>query len=134
MSFQVKGLNGRIYNWNLSSYSEPNTNRSKLACKGLDVLKKIFPFDIILEEVFLPGCGLFADFYIHSRRLMIEVDGRQHHAHTSFFYKTKLDFFLAKKRDRLKEEWCSLNQIKIIRLYDDESAVEWERKIIQGTT
>lgn len=134
MSIQVKGLDGKRYSWNLANYSQKQPNLSKLQDSALQVLKRLMPFDIILAEVHLPGCGLYADFYIHARRLMIEVDGSQHDIDNHFFFDSKHDFYKAQARDRRKQEWCEINNITLIRLKYNESEREWEQKILQRPT
>ena len=95
----------------------------------------MFPGDIILEEVALPGSStgniktLFVDFLIETYRLGIEVHGEQHYKYNSHFYKNKSDFFLALKRDRIKKEWCELNNVLYIELPYSEDDNEWRRRI-----
>ena len=73
------------------------------------------------EEVSLPGCGLYLDIFMPSISLAIEVHGRQHYEFVPFFHKTKMDFLLARKRDRDKIEWCELNDIVLVSLpYNEE--------------
>ena len=133
----VIGLDGREYKWNPSrkQSSVSNENRSKLHIKARSILKEIFPFDRVLEEVTLPGTKtgsrrtlLYADFYIPNRNLVVEVHGEQHFKFNSFFYKDKMAFFKAKARDNDKRAWCELNQMTLIELNYDETGPEWRQK------
>jgi len=136
---RILGLDGKehklAFHGNTSADKNDN-NRSKLHLKAREILTKIFPFDIIHEEVTLPGTKaknskslLYADFFIPSRNLIVEVNGEQHDIYIKFFHKNKLDFYKAKARDRNKKEWCELNGITIVYLNHNESEEEWTAKI-----
>lgn len=133
----IVGLDGRDYKWNLSMYA--NNQRARASAghkKARELLVELFPFDPVLEELTLPGTRpkMYADFFIAAQMLMVEVQGRQHYEFVPFFHKTKLNYFKALKRDRLKKEWCQKNEITLIDLNDEESVDEWRTQIIQGTT
>jgi hypothetical protein len=130
----VKGLDGKEYKWSTYKYHSGNDNKtSKLHKQCREVLKDVFPLDRILEEVYLPGTGtLYADFYIPSKNLIIEVHGIQHYEYNTFFFKTKMEFYRAQGRDRKKIEWCNLNDIDITVL-DGRKKNEWD-SIIRGQT
>ena len=98
---KVFGLDGREHNWNLtkSKYRFGKKNCSKNHKKARSFLKNLFPHDIILEEVTLPGSvttsrkkPLYADFFLPSQKLLVEVHGEQHYTYNNFFYKTKQEF------------------------------------------
>jgi len=116
MSIKVRGLDGREYSWNLVNYLSNNRSPSSLHIKAREILHQLFPFDKILEEVSLPGTQLYADFYIHSKKLIIEVHGEQHYKFNPFFFKDKKSFALAQKRDRDKKSWAELNGITLVEL------------------
>ena len=135
---KVLGLDGREHSWNLtkSKYRFGKKKCSKNHKKARSVLKDLFPHDIILEEVTLPGSTstsrkkpLYADFFLPSQKLMIEVHGAQHYTYNNFFYKTKQEFYRAKARDRDKEEWCDLNSINIVVLDHKATEDEWKQQI-----
>jgi len=135
---KVLGLDGREYSWNLtkSKYRFGKKKCSKNHKKVRSVLKDLFPHDIILEEVTLPGSTtisrkkpLYADFFLPSQNLIIEVHGEQHYTYNNFFYKTKQAFYKAKARDRDKEEWCDLNSIDIVVLDHKANEDEWKQQI-----
>ena len=89
----------------------------------------------ILEEIALPGSKdgfgktLYADFFLPRIRLICEVHGVQHKIYVPFFHKTKQDFFASKKRDQRKRDWCTLNEIILVELYDTESIDIWRERI-----
>lgn len=132
---KIIGLDDKEYSWNLSSASKSDASRSKLHIRARDLLKDIFPYDVIHEEVTLPGSKskirktlLYADFFLPARKLIIEVNGQQHSEHVKFFHDTKHDFYKAKLRDRDKQNWCELNNIALIQLEYNEID-NWKEQI-----
>ena len=133
----ILGLDGKEHKWNPSrkQSSVGDKNRSKLHIKARAILKDVFPFDRVLEELTLPGTKtgsrrtlLHADFYIPNRSLIVEVHGEQHFKFNSFFYKDKMAFFKAKARDTDKAAWCELNNMNLIELNYNEKEPEWRVK------
>ena len=130
---KVLGLDGKLHNWNCKTKKRPKS--SKLHLKARDILKTIFPFESIYEEVFLPGTvtlnhkGLRCDFYIPHQKLVVEVHGKQHFVFNSFHYANKLHFGKAQTRDRDKEIWCNINDIIYIGLPYNESEQQWVERI-----
>jgi hypothetical protein len=127
-------LDGRRNKINLTKYITKYNNKSGLHLRARELIHNIFPFDPTGEEVPIQvtrSQTLYADFFIPSRKLMIECHGQQHYEHTAFFHKTKKEFNLAKARDNNKAEWCRINNIRLVVLpYDDED--NWEN-LIRGT-
>ena len=136
---KAKGINGKEYVWNLTSYdvfNDDSRKRSKYHIRARKLLKEIFNSYRILEEVKLPGSTslhrksvLYLDFYIPTISLAIEVHGQQHYEYSPFFHKNKADFLKSKARDEDKIEWCDLNGIQLITLKYSESDDEWRKRI-----
>jgi len=59
--------------------------------------------------------NLVFDFYIPGKHICIEFDGKQHFQPIAFFGGDK-GFELTKKRDTLKNSYCTDNNIKLIRI------------------
>tara|TARA_R110002051_G_scaffold321822_2_gene410572 strand:+ start:108 stop:518 length:411 start_codon:yes stop_codon:yes gene_type:complete len=133
---KITGLDGKTHIWNLTNYvpsKDDNKPCSQYHVRARSLLTEEFPCDRILEEVGLPGCGLFADFYIPKRKLMIEVHGSQHYEFNSFFFKSKADFYKAQARDRQKANWANINNITYIELPYTESDNEWRARIFDDS-
>ena len=129
---KIIGLDGKTYTWNLTNhvpYKDDERPLSQHHVRARSLLTSEFPYDRILEEVPLPGCGLYADFYIPKRKLMIEVHGSQHYKFNSFFFKSKADFYRSKARDRKKSSWADINSITYIELPHTENDDEWRKRI-----
>lgn len=130
---RVVGLDGKTYRLDLRGktplLSEQGGSSGHQRCRAL--LARLFPLERRLEEVFLPGTGgLRADFFLPSPRLVIEVMGRQHRDFVSFFHETRLDFLRTRQRDRRKEEFCVLNELRYVDLSDDEPDEQWVERIL----
>lgn len=134
---RVIGLDLKEYPWNPGGNQHLQSKASALHTKAKELLKKLFPFDRILEEVSLPGSKtkghgqLTADFFIPNRNLMIEVNGEQHYAQNSHFHDNAHDFYKGVARDRDKAQWCELNDFRLVILAYNGTLEEWE-DIING--
>lgn len=133
---KVTGIDGKEYSWSLSSSELDDSSRSNLHIKARKIIQDVFPFDRFYEDVSLPGSSqkgknsiLFGDFYIPVRSIMIEVNGAQHDKYTSFFHKNKLEFARAKTRDKIKKQWCDLNNITLICFEHNETEEQWKDKL-----
>jgi hypothetical protein len=127
---RVIGLDGREYKWNIGQYNRQRPVVSKGHQRARDLLKSMFPMEIVLEELTLPGGGrssLYADFFLSGPVLMVEVHGKQHFEFNSYHYKSRADFVAAQVRDKRKAEWCELNGIRLVILKDEDSDDEWRR-------
>ncbi len=133
---KVIGLDGKEYSWNFTKHNEARADCSMLHSRVRILLRAIFPYDCIYEEVALPGIKteivkrvLMADFYIHAPRLMIEVQGEQHDKFVEFFHHNRSEFFRARKLDSLKRQWCHQNEITLVELAHDGTDAQWEQQI-----
>ena len=129
---KVTGLDGKDYNWKPKG---GKGKRSKLHKRAVGVIKELFPFDVILEEVPLPGSStnknnkLRCDIFVPNREMFVEVHGEQHFQYNSFHYKNKMDFYRAQGRDRTKREWFKLNDFELIELSFNETDNQWKEKL-----
>lgn len=133
---KIIGLDQKEYSLNLVKYNKPRENCSILHSRARILLHNLFPYDIIFEEIVLPGIKseisirpLILDFYINSQKLAVEVQGQQHYDHVKFFYGNKLEFFRARRLDSLKKQWCDINNIRLVELPFDKTDNEWTNLI-----
>jgi len=89
---------------------------SKLSDKIYDLLKEVFPHNIIIKEHYInyKGNRLFFDFYIKDLDIVFECQGRQHAEFIKHFHQDRDGFFESKKRDNLKIEYTEINKIPFI--------------------
>lgn len=134
---KVKGFDGREHTWPptgkvVSGIDRRQRSSLHLRCRTL--LKTMYPSDMILEEVPLPGSEkLSADFYLPSRNMVIEVHGEQHYKFVAHFHGNVVNFLQSKQRDLKKIDWCNENNIAVIELPYNEADNEWRNRINKGT-
>ena len=127
---KVLGLDGRTHTWTLKDGAVDNPSSGHLRARAF--LAKLFPVELRLEEVILPGSNnLRADFVIPQKRLLVEVHGRQHFERVGHFQPTTGHFWQGVYRDRRKREWAELNEWTYIALPDDASENEWADLILR---
>lgn len=134
---QVKDLDGVCHNWHLTGNMARGkiNNRSSFHLKARGLITNIFPTLQILEEVPIPlrkSETLYLDFYLPLKKLCIEVHGEQHYKFIGFYHNNILSFLKSQKRDRDKEEWCSINGIGCIVLPHFENEEEWKERLINA--
>jgi len=110
---------------------------SLLAKSVRETLNSAFPNTLVKEEEYIPykGQKLFFDFYLPSLNLYVEVQGIQHTEFNSHFHGDAAAFRAAKKRDLLKKEWCSLNDVTLVCINYDEipiSVADLLRKVSEA--
>lgn len=131
---QIKTLDGSLQNWQLTGhYSHAKiANKSSLHTTTREILKINYPTLQILEEVPIPlrkGETLYLDFYLPLKKVCVEVHGEQHYKFVSFYHSNQLNFLKSQKRDREKQEWCAINNIKYIVLPYYEDVGMWTERL-----
>ena len=126
---KVLGLDGSEYNWIIKPNIITEEHKSKYHIRARYLLKKLFPFYKVIEEIKLPGLDLYLDFYIPGIRLAIEVNGDQHYNFIPFFHGTRNKFFKSQDRDKIKEDWCLLNKICLVVLNTKDTDLDWMDRI-----
>jgi hypothetical protein len=129
---KVVDFQGNKYSFppqNHSPTEDATRLRSELHLSVRNLLKTRYPCDRLLEEVPLPGTRTFLDFLLPTRRIGVECQGQQHFEQVNHFHKDKMGFINSQKRDRLKQEWCDLNNIKLVIVRFDETEEEIKEKL-----
>jgi hypothetical protein len=124
---KVSDFNGKQHNWPPSGHVvsfDDTRPRSALHIRVREILRRLYPTSPILEEVPLPGTGLFADFYLPIRRAVIECNGEQHYRFVPHFHQDRRTFMESKNRDQRKIDWCHLNNIHVAILPYDKTDEE----------
>jgi|TARA_R110000824_G_scaffold14840_5_gene62814 hypothetical protein len=92
-------------------------------------LQEYWKDHIVFEEFPVAGTRLTLDFYNANKRIAIEVQGRQHTEYVPFFHRTKTNYLSQLRRDQQKLDFCQLNNIHLIEVYDgDELTKSFFRK------
>jgi very-short-patch-repair endonuclease len=125
---KFKDFRGREVEVNLAQSKNPirdkSNCKSKIQWRVGQILQGLFPGFVLLEEFNIPGSRFYLDFLLPGLRIAIEVDGEQHYKFNKFHHRDRAGFLRAQSRDRDKEEWCALNNIKLIRIRKNEDIEE----------
>lgn len=128
----VTDFDGREYKWPPTGHVptlDQTQNKSSNHLRARELLKRIFGSYRIMEEVPLPGTKLRLDFYIHPLCIGVEVHGEQHYSYSPFFHGSTANFLQSRRNDRLKREWCDMNDITLIELPHNEDEEEWTHRL-----
>ena len=112
--------------WDLRPATWPM--KSKAACRSKiqysigQMIYLKYPLDPILEDITIPDTRLSLDFYLPQRKIAFEIQGEQHSEMNPFFHDSIEDFEKQLHRDEIKELFCELNNIKLIKLHSIKEA------------
>ena len=100
-------------------------SRSKIQYNAKQFLKKYWSNHIVFEEFPVAGSRLSLDFYNANKKIAIEVQGGQHTKYVPFFHgKNKINYINQLRRDQDKLNFCELNDIQLIEIYDGDEVNE----------
>jgi len=84
-------------------------------------LRRYWLCDRCSEEYRIPGSKLYLDLVNWSKRVIVEVNGSQHHDFNEFFHAGNRSNFLAQlQRDAKKKEWAEDNKLTLVEIYQDD--------------
>jgi hypothetical protein len=96
-------------------------SRSKMQFGVKDFVRKYWFNDVVFEEFPIVGTRMSLDLYNANKNIAIEVQGAQHLKYTPFFHgKSKTTFLSQIRRDNDKQEFCKLNDIKLVEVYPED--------------
>jgi len=125
MGYKFRSLDGNVVACDLTSDNYPIRSekncRSKAQFRFGKRLVGLFNGEVVLEEFGIPQMGgTSLDFFLPRLKLAFEVDGRQHRTFVPYLHGDRSGFDNQKQRDNLKERWCDLNNIRLIRVSDQD--------------
>jgi hypothetical protein len=96
-------------------------SKSKFQKSVKDFLKDYWNRHVVFEEFPVAGTRMTFDFYNANEKIAIEVQGGQHTKYVPFFHGNyKNNYLMQLKRDHQKHDFCELNNIKLIEIYEKE--------------
>lgn len=109
---KVRATHKYIINWEGKSLS-------KLQKEAKSIIYKYWHSDFVYEEFPVAGTRLTFDFYNASKKIAIEVDGKQHFQFNKHFHSNSRQKFLDQlRRDDVKERFCEINNITLHRVLE----------------
>ena len=111
---QKKNVSKYVINWNKKS-------RSKIQFAVKKFLEPFWNSQIVYEEFPVYGTKMSVDILNATRKIAIEVQGRQHNEFNKFFHNgSRLKYLESIKRDLKKAEWLEMNDFNLIEINEDE--------------
>lgn len=96
-------------------------SRSKIQFLVKQQLKEHWESHVVFEEFPVVGSKMTLDFYNATKKIAIEVQGKQHTKYTPFFHgKNKINYISQLRRDHQKREFCEKNNIRLVEIYYDD--------------
>lgn len=111
---QKKSVSKYLINWNKKS-------RSKVQFKTKKFLEPFWKGQIVYEEFPVYGSRMTVDILNATKKLAIEVQGKQHGEFNKFFHNnSRLKYLEGIKRDIKKAEWLENNGFILLEIEEDE--------------
>lgn len=118
------GLDHKPFKLNTNPNLHPMKNeegcKSKIQYRCGQILKEKYPFDVILEEVYIPKHPFILDFFLPLRKLVVEINGDQHDKFVKFFHGSFKNFVKSQHRDNDKAYWAEINNLRFISVKTEE--------------
>ncbi len=95
-------------------------SRSKFQFSVKEFLQPYWRTDMVFEELKIVGTLLSLDFYNASKKIAVEVQGRQHTEYVKFFHGNRLSYLDQLKRDDKKLRFCEANGITLVEIYPSD--------------
>ena len=116
-------INGRLKKRSVSQYliNWDGKSRSKIQFNTKQFLKPHWRASIVYEEFPVYGSLMKVDILNVSRKIAVEVNGKQHDKFNKFFHaNSRVKFLESIKRDMVKREWLEKNGFLVIEIEEDE--------------
>ena len=111
---QKKSVSKYLIDWNKKS-------RSKVQFKTKKFLEPFWKGQIVYEEFPVYGSRMTVDILNATKKLAIEVQGKQHSEFNKFFHNnSRLKYLEGIKRDIKKAEWLESNRFILLEIEEDE--------------
>ena len=96
-------------------------SKSKFQKRVKDFLKDYWSRHVVFEEFPVAGTRMTFDFYNANEKIAIEVQGGQHTKYVPFFHGNyENNYLMQLKRDHQKHDFCELNEIKLLEIYEKD--------------
>jgi hypothetical protein len=111
---KIIGVQKYVIDWESDS-------KSKFQKSVKNFLKEYWFRHVVFEEFPVAGTRMTFDFYNANHKIAIEVQGGQHTKYVPFFHGNYQNNYLMQlKRDHQKHDFCSLNEIKLVEIYEKD--------------
>lgn len=119
----IKNIRGRQVKKNFFKHKMnwSKKSRSKIQFDLKNLLMPYWKYDEVYEEFPVVGTKLSIDIVNVTKKIAIEVQGRQHTEYVPHFHPNgKMDFFSQLERDNKKLDFCEINGWRMIEIFEKE--------------
>lgn len=113
---------GRLVYKNVTQYliDWDKKSRSKIQFKVKQFLKNFWENHIVYEEFPVYGSRLKVDILNATKKIAVEINGKQHTSFNEFFHKDRVNYLSSLKRDHKKGEWLRANDFELLEIEENE--------------
>jgi len=120
---RLYNINGKLIFRNVSKqriqWEKPS--RSKVQFQVKQFLKQFWINNIVYEEFPVYGSRMKVDILNATKKIAVEVNGKQHDKFNSFFHNdSRLKYLESIKRDSAKAKWLEDNGFTLIEINEEE--------------
>ena len=120
---RLYNINGKLVKKSVSRFlvKWDEKSRSKIQFATKQFLKPLWLSHVVYEEFPVYGSLLKVDFLNATRRIAVEVNGKQHSEFNKFFHSnSRTEYLKSIKRDCAKAQWLEKNNFTLIEIEQDE--------------
>ena len=110
-----KNVRSKLIDWDGKS-------RSKVQRQVKKFLKDYWSKCIVYEEFPVYGSRMSVDILNATKKIAVEVQGRQHDEYNKFFHKNKINYLYSMERDFNKKKWLEENDFQLVEILELEAA------------
>lgn len=110
-----KNVRSKLIDWDGKS-------RSKVQRQVKKFLKDYWSKCIVYEEFPVYGSRMSVDILNATKKIAVEVQGRQHDEYNKFFHKNKINYLYSMERDFNKKKWLEQNDFQLVEILELEVA------------
>lgn len=115
---------GKLVQKNVEKYriKWEEKSRSNIQFLTKQFLKPFWQGHVVYEEFPVFGTKMRIDIINFTRKIAIEIQGKQHYTFNKHFHGNRANFLGSIIRDTKKLDWLNLNDIKLIEILQDEAS------------
>ena len=121
---RLKNIYGKLVYKNVKSklIDWDGKSRSKVQRRVKKFLKDYWSKCIVYEEFPVYGSRMSVDILNATKKIAVEVQGRQHDEYNKFFHKNKINYLYSMERDFNKKKWLEENDFQLVEILELEAA------------
>ena len=121
---RLKNIYGKLVYKNVKSklIDWDGKSRSKVQRQVKKFLKDYWSKCIVYEEFPVYGSRMSVDILNATKKIAVEVQGRQHDEYNKFFHKNKINYLDSMERDFNKKKWLEENDFQLVEILELEAA------------